>query len=336
MTIGKNIVLVMALMVFVAGCDSPPAGPTTADGEAVKVVAVNPSDAAEAAAVSDLQSATVAYKQALKVLRAYYVKTGAYTRQVWAEKELANLLGAQTFTFEGAGTPAIPPSASVEAINEAAAVEAVLAGRRNWKRCLAELADYYSQKGLNFKLALVRNIQARFDPIRAYPYFMHAEVPPADLKPTEVVPAADTLFAEAMKLHRQGKAFPGITNYSKQRQALMKFRQLVEKYPASTKIVQSAYYIAEIYKEYFNENLRALAWYERVWQWDRHITLPARSQAAYIYDFRLGQREKAIALYQEVIKYEQFDWNRVRYARQRIKELTESAEQKSQTEQPKR
>ena len=323
MTIGKNIMLAMALVVFVAGCDNPPAGPKTADGEAVKVVAVHPSDAAEAAAVSDLQSATAAYKQALKVLHAYYVKTGAYTRQVWAEKELANLLGAQTFTFEGAGTPATPPSESVEAINEAAAVESVLSGRRSWKRCLAKLVAHYSQKGLNHKLALVRNIQARFDPIRVYPYFMHAEVPPEDLKPAEVIPAADALFAEAIKLHRQGKAFPGITNYSKQRQALMKFRQLVEKYPASTKIAQSAYRIAEIYKEYFKENLRALAWYERAWQWDKHLKLPARSQSAYIYDFRLGQREKAISLYQEVIKHEQFDWNRVRYAKQRIKELTQ-------------
>lgn len=323
MTIGKNIMLAMALVVFVAGCDNPPAGPKTAEGEVVKVVAVDPSDTAEAAAVSDLQSATAAYEQALKVLRAYYVKTGAYTRQVWAEKELENLLGAQTFTFEGAGTPATPPSGSVEATNEAAVVETVLSGRRNWKQCLEKLADYYSQKEMNFKLALVRNIQARFDPVRAYPYFMHAEVPPEDLKPTEVIPAADTLFAEAMKLYKQGKAFPGFTNYSKQRQALMKFRQLVEKYPASTKIAQSAYYIAEIYKEYFNENLRALAWYERVWQWDRLIALPARSQSAYIYDFRLGQHEKAIALYQEVIKYEKFNWNRVRYARQRIKELTQ-------------
>ncbi len=324
MTIGKNIVLAMALMVFAAGCDSPPAGPKTADGEPVKTVAVNPSDAAEASAVSDLQSATAAYKQALKVLHAYYVKTGAYNKQVWAEKEMANLTGAQTFTFEGAGAPAVPPSESVAGINEAAAVEAVLAGRRNWKQCLEKLADYYSQKGMNSKLALVKNIQARFDPIRTYPYFMHAEVPPADLKPAEVIPAADTLFAEAIKLYRQGKPLPGITNYSKQRQALMKFRQLVEKHPASTKIAQSAYYIGEIYKEYFNENLRALAWYERAWQWDRHITLPARSQAAFIYDIRLGRRGKAIFLYQEVMKHEQFDWNRVRYARQRIKELTQA------------
>ncbi|MCD4699911.1 MAG: hypothetical protein K8R91_04990 [Phycisphaerae bacterium] len=224
MTSIRNILLVTALVVFVSGCDSPPTGPRTADGKAVETVAVNPSDAAESAAVSDLQSATAVYKQALKVLHAYYVKTGDYYKQVWAEKELANLLGAQTFTFEGAGAPATPPSESATGMNEAAAVEAVLAARRNRQQCLEKLAEYYSRKGLNFKLALVKNIQERFDPIRTYAYFMHAEVPPADLKPAEVVPAADAMFKEAMKLHEQGKPLPGVTDYRKQRQSLLKFR----------------------------------------------------------------------------------------------------------------
>ena len=323
MTSIRNILLVTALAVFVSGCNNPPPSPRTADSKAVKVVVVNTADAEEVAAVSDLQTAAAAYKQALRVLQAYYIKTGAYDKQVWAEKELANLAQAQTFTFEGAGAPSVPPSESVENVNEAAAAETVVVERRNWLRCLEKLANYYSQKGLTFKLAMVKNIQARFDPVYTYAYFMHAEVPPADLKPTEVVPEADTLFQEALKLHKQGKPLPGITSYPKQRQALLKFRQLVDNHPSSTKIAPSAYYIAEIYKEYFNENLRALAWYERAWQWDKHITLPARSQAAFIYDIRLGQRGKAIALYQEVIKYEGFDQNRVRYANQRIQELME-------------
>ena len=323
MTSIRNILLVTALAVFVSGCNNPPSSPKTADGKEVKTVAVNPSDAVESAAVSDFQSAAAAYKQALGVLQAYYVKTGAYDKQVWAEKELANLAQAQTFTFEGVGAPAAPPSGSVENINEAAAVETVVSERRNWQQRLEKLADYYSQKGLTFKLSLVKNIQARFDPVYTYAYFMHAEVPPADLTPTEVVAEADNLFAEALKLHKQGKLLPGITSYSKQRQALLKFRQLIDNHPSSTKIAPSAYYIAEIYKEYFRENLRALAWYERAWQWDKHITLPARSQAAFIYDIRLGQRGQAIALYQEVIKYEGFDGNRVRYANQRIQELME-------------
>ena len=36
MTSIRNILLVMALVVFVSGCDSPPAGPRTADGKAVE------------------------------------------------------------------------------------------------------------------------------------------------------------------------------------------------------------------------------------------------------------------------------------------------------------
>lgn len=324
MATGRIILLVSLFSVLSAGCDRPAAPPRTADGKVVKYVPVDPADAEEKAAVSDFQSATVAYKHALKVLGAFYVRAGAYDRQIWAETELANLIDAQTFRFEGTDAPADPPSESVEKINEAAAVEAVLSARRNWRSRLEALDAFYSGKGANLKLALVRNIKARFDPIHTYDYFMRAEIPPDTLKPTEVIPAADALFAEAIKLHKSGKPLPGFTDYQKQRKALLMFRQLVDKYPTSTKIAAGAYYIAEIYKEYFRENVRALAWYRRAWQWDRHITLPARSQAAFIYDFRLGQREKAIRLYGEVIKHEQFDWNRVRYARQRIEELTQN------------
>ena len=319
-----SVIVAIASVLFVAGCDKPPSAPRTADGKPVKVVAVNPADEAEKEAVYQLKSATLAYKQALKVLHAYYVKIGAFDKQLWAERELANLEQAQTFRFEGVGNPTLPPAKSVENITEAAAVEDVLAARKRWKKCLDNLEELYSKKGLNFKLALVRNIKARFDPIRTYAYFLEVEIPPANLKPTEVIPAADALFAKALKLHKRGKILPGITDYSKERKALLLFLELVRKYPRSTKIAQSAYYIGEIYKEYFNENIRAVAWYQRAWQWDPNIQLPARSQAAFVYDFRLGQHGKALALYKEVIKYEQYDWNRVRYAKQRIRELTKS------------
>lgn len=313
-----------ASVFFLSGCDKPPSGPKTANGKAVKVIAVNPADDQEKAAVYQLKLATLAYRQALKVLHAYYVKTGSYDKQVWAERELANLDNAQTFRFEGVAPAPMPPAKSVEKITEAAAVEDVLAARKKWKECLKTLEDLYVKKGMNFKLALVRNIKARFDPVRTYAYFLDAEIPPADLKPIEVIPEADALFAKALKLHKRGKILPAITDYSKERKALLLFLELVRKYPRSTKIAQSAYYIGEIYKEYFNENIRAVAWYQRAWQWDPNIQLPARSQAAFVYDFRLGQHGKALALYKEVIKHEQYHWNRVRYARQRIRELTKS------------
>ena len=307
---------------FLAGCDVPPAAPRTADGRKVRSVPVDPDDAEEMAAVRALLDAAARYEHSLKALRAYYVKTGAYDQQIWTERERANLANAQTWRYEGVEEPAPPGGQSIEAGREASLVESVVSARQNWKDALVRLAKLYAAKGWNFKLALIRSVQRRLDPIRTYSYFLHAEIPPATLRPVEVIPKADALFEKAYKIHRSGKPLPAITDYNKQRQALLLFRQLVDEYPTSTKIGQAAYYIADIYKEYFNENIRAVHWYERAWQWDANLMLPARFQAAVVHDLRLAQYRKALELYREVIEHEQFNRSNVDYATWRIERLS--------------
>ena len=133
------------------------------------------------------------------------------------------------------------------------------------------------------------------------------------------------MYKKAMKLHEEGKGFLrcGVTtNYGKQREALVLFLRLVDRHPRSTKIAMSAYYIAEIYKEYFNRDLRALAWYERAWQWNPNILKPVRFQAATVYDLRLGEKSKAVELYKQAIEHEKFNTANVTWARRRIRELT--------------
>jgi tetratricopeptide (TPR) repeat protein len=156
-----------------------------------------------------------------------------------------------------------------------------------------------------------------------YLYFLEAEIPPPDMKPTNVIPAADKLYDQALKLYRQGQIGPAITNYDKERQALMMLQQLVRTYPNSTKIALAAYRIAEIYKEYFNENVRAVHWYERAWQWDPTITEPARFQAAVIYDLRMHNFAKGVELYREALEYDPPRFGNAHFCRQRIKELIE-------------
>lgn len=315
--------MVAAILVLcLAGCDVPPAPPKTADGKKVETVAVDPNDAEEVSAVESLLEAAGKYEYALKVLQAYYVKTGAFDQQMWTEKEMANFAGAQTFTFKGVSPPAPPPARSLEGAKEAALVEQVVISRRAWQAALGQLADLYDRKNMSFKRAMIGSVQRRFDPIRTYDYLLHAEIPPATLRPDHPDEAADRLFERALKLHRQGKPLPLVTDYKKQRQALLLFRQLVDEHPSSTKIALAAYYIADIYKEYFNENLRAVQWYQRAWQWDPNILKPARFQAAVAYDLRLAHYGKAVELYREVIKHEQFNSSNVSFATQRIKELT--------------
>lgn len=307
---------------WLGGCDLPPRAPVTGDGKPVKVVAVNIDDQAEVAAVTKLLDTAAKYKHALTILQAFFAKTGALDEQTWAKDELKNLAKAQTFTFEGVPAPLAPGSESLEGANEPALVERAISARQAWQESLAQLADHYRIQGLNFKLALVRCVQKRFDPIKVHSYYLHAEVPPATLKGTDVIPEAEALFAEAYKLHRRGKLIPLMPDYGKQRRALTLFRRVVSEHPTSTKIGPSAFYIAEIYKEYFNANLRAVAWYERAWQWEPELLLPARFQAAVTYDLRMGHYAKALALYREVLKHETFNITNVNFSINRIAKLT--------------
>ncbi len=315
---------------LLGGCDLPPAGAVTADGRAVKVLAVSTDDPAEVAAAGALLQANVDYKHALTVLHTFYDQTGALTEQIWAEDEIGNLAQARTFAFEGAPDPTAPGSESVVEANEAALVERLFAARKAWKKSLAKLGDYYKAKGNGFKAALIRNVQSRFDPIKEYSYYMKVEVPPATLKGTTAGGEAEVMFNEALKLYRQGKLIPLLPDYRKERRALMMFRELIDKHDDSVFIARSAYYIGEIYKEYFDANIRAVAWYERAWQWDPELLLPARFQAATVYDLRMGWRVVAVELYREVIKHESHNLSNVNFAVNRIDELTRKiAEEKA-------
>ncbi|KPK79907.1 MAG: hypothetical protein AMJ81_12635 [Phycisphaerae bacterium SM23_33] len=315
-------ILAGMVLMLVAGCDAPPPPPRAANGKLIDTLAVNPWDPAEAAAASKFLAAEVQYKHALNVLSAYYVEIGAYDKQQWVGSEIKNLSQVRPWRLEGVPAPTEPAPQSVEDATEAALVEQALAARREWKDSLEALAEHYRKNSLGFKLAMVRNVQQRFDRVREYSYFLHAEIPPATLHPTEVIPAADELFAQALKTHKRGKLLPAITDYKKQRQALLTFLELVRKYPTSTKAALSAYYIGDIYKEYFNENIRAVQWYQRAWEWDPGIMQPARFQAAVVYDFRLAQYAKAVDLYGQAIQHEQFNQSNVNFARTRIEELT--------------
>lgn len=321
--------LMVAVGLVLAGCTNPDQWvtdtrvppPHLANGQSATAMAVNKDNAEEVQAVEAHQQATQNYRQSLKVLNAYYTRVGHYDNQKFSENELKNLDNAQTFQFAGLPAPATPAAQSVEGVDEVALVEQVVRDRRAWQDSLDRLADVYTRASADYKLKLVRNVQARFDPMWVYDYVLAAEIPPATLKPVEVVPEAEALYSRAYKTYKDGKPFPLLTSYRKEREALMLFRELIRKYPSSTKIALSAYYVGEIYKEYFNEDVRAVNWYERAWQWDPNIIQPARFQAATVYDIRMGHYAKALQLYKEVLKYEQFNRSNVDYATHRIEQL---------------
>ena len=320
-------VMIAALLasLLLAGCDSPPSPPRRAKSlRRVKVLAVSSAERDELKLATNVETARVNYRYRLKVLEGYYQKVGQMDKLIWARKELKNLDRAQAFSW--VGLPAInpPKGESLEGADERALVEYVVAARKKYTAAVAELADYYRAARRNRKARQIANMQDRFDPIRTYMYFLSAEIPPADLKCVAVIPEADGLFAKALKLHRAGKGIfhtALTTSYHKQRRALLKFLELVEKHPSSNKAPASAYYIAEIYKEYFNENIRAVQWYQRARQWDPNLPKPAYFQAATVHDLRLHNYAEARRCYRLAAKHEQFNASNVRFAHKRIREL---------------
>jgi len=321
-----RIAIFCVLSCSLGSCDMKPPAPKTTTGQTPKVLSVNPNDAEEMAAVIAVEKARMNYEFRLEVLRAYYEKTGDMDKYHWAGRELENLREAQTFQWENLPQIVPPERESLEETDEKLLVEYVLAARRRYLNAVDELVHFYRRRNPDsYKTQRVENLQARFDPVRTYTYFLSAEMPGPDVEPIEVVPEADALYEKALNLHEEGKGFLRVfvtTSYSKQRQALQLLLELVRKYPRSTKVALAAYYIGEIYKEYFNENVRAVHWYQRAWQWDPTITKPARFQAATVWDLRLHQKDKAIECYRAAIEHEQFNKSNIRYARQRIRELT--------------
>ncbi len=316
-----SVVIVAAM---VAGCDTMPTPPSTATGQRVNSVSVNPGDTDEVAKVTAFLAAYQNYDQSLHVLKAYCDKIGAFDQQQWTDNEIKTLQRSRTWKFEGVEMPAPAEPQSVDNVMMAGLVEQVAQARHTFQKAQDALANFYLERGEKFKAALVGNTKERQDPVRQYDYFLNAEIPPATLRPTEVIPEADKLFDEAYKTYQAGRLAPLIVDYPKERRALGMFIKLVHEYPTSTKIALAAYYIGDIYKEYFNENIRAVDWYQRAWEWDAHVLKPARFQAAVVYDLRLQELGKALPLYRDVIKYEQFNPTNVTFAEERIKQLTGS------------
>ena len=322
------------LVIFVAACvplgckdvfhleDPAPSRTHVESGTRVDKLVVSPSDQPLYSTVVASENARVNYHYRLEVLQGYYHRVGNSDKHLWASNELNNLEKAQWFRYEGLEKVSPAAAETVNGADERMLVESVIEARTAWLAAMKKVAEAYDAKGMDLAAKSIRRAMERLDPVRTYMYFLSAEIPPADLKPMAVVQQADDLFKEAYGLFREGKYAPGITGYNKERRALSLFMKLIHDYPTSNKIALSAYYIADIYKEYWQEDVRAVNWYERAWQWDPHITEPARFQAATVYDIRMKDYPKAIECYRAALKYDPEQPGNFNYARQRIKELS--------------
>jgi tetratricopeptide (TPR) repeat protein len=313
-TIPSALALSFLACLVAGGCAEP------------KVLVVNQRDSDELEAVSVFASARENYHYRLAVLQAYYDRFGNHDKLEWATKELTNLERSQQAVQWQNLPEVLPPKGEpVREGSERLLVEFAVSARKEYLGSAKGLAELYEQKGQTRKAMLARALVQALNPVQTYMYFLDAEIPGPDLRPMAVIPEAERLFERAYALYIEGKGILHTfitTDRDKERQALELLLELVRTYPRSTKIALAAYFIGDIYKEYFDENVRAVHWYERAWQWDPNVSQPARFQAAVVYDLRLKDPDKAVELYQASIRHDPFRLRNADFARSRIEELT--------------
>lgn len=324
---GKLVLsLLLSACVITIGCDAKPAPVRQgirSGFKRVDTLAVAPGDAGEVAAVTAAEKARVQYRYRLTVLRGYCNSIGDADRYNWSGKELQNLDEAQWFKWTGIPEVVPPKGESLTDADPRLLVEFVLTARAAYKQAMRDLDKFYTDRLSLKKARFIGLVRARLDPVRTYVYFFSAEAPPENMKPVKVIPAAEELYSKALSLYKRASLVPLFPDYNKQRQALRLFLTITEQHPTSTRSPLAAFYIGHIYREYFNENVRAVMWYQRAWKWDPRIQIGARFQAAVVWDYRLQNHTRAMQLYQAVLEHEFDDLTNREFARTRISELTE-------------
>jgi len=209
--------------------------------------------------------------------------------------------------------------------SEVGLVEEMARHRANYMNYLVALRNYYLQKGISQKAKWAGREMADLKLVKTYAYIVPAEVRQADeARAMESIPEADALFEDGVNYARQGgyHGIPLVYDTRKLKMALEKLNQLIRDYPTSDKVDDAAFMCGEIYKEYFNDDERAVVYYQRAWEWDPDTPHPARFQAAVVYDFRLHDRDRALELYHKVMEKETGSRSNIRFSVARIKQLT--------------
>jgi hypothetical protein len=207
-------------------------------------------------------------------------------------------------------------------------VEALVDCRKQYHDTLRRLHDYYSAHGYTTKQGWAQLELQGLRGVKASYYLLDAEIASEALRPAEQISEADALFDQARELMRRGgHNVPGIYRRDRMIEAAGVFRELIQKYPSSDKIDESAFFLGEIHKEYMpGQEIIAARWYERAYTWNPQTPQPARFQAAVVYDYRLHDRDRALELYQAATQYETSHSSNLRFALRRIEELTSGSQ----------
>jgi hypothetical protein len=222
--------------------------------------------------------------------------------------------------FASAQNPApAPKGPSGKASTDIELVEKLNATRKQYQSTLEQLRQHYISSGEVEKSKWVEDELKHYHRLVKYAYRLDIDVPVPTLQAKQNIPEANELFREAMKYKDKGFGSEYVDN---QRRAEILFQRLLDKYPESDKIGEAAYQLGDIYERYrpSPQYPRAAAYFERSYQWNKTRHDDARIRAARLYDKQINDREKARAIYKEVVNHDT-DNNRVQEAKRRLEEL---------------
>ncbi len=214
-----------------------------------------------------------------------------------------------------------PKEKTAENAGEVELVEGVIKARKDYWVALDKLRQHYVAAHEIEKAKWVEDEVKSYHRMMKYSYRLDVkDVPPPTLQPKQNVTEANNLFRRAIDYQNRGTGEELLDN---QRRAEILFQAILEKYPDSDKIAETAYHLGDIYEHYRPrpQYERAAAYYERSFQWNKASATDARLRAAKLYDFELKRLDKAKELYRSVMNHDT-NPSRVEEAERRLTELS--------------
>lgn len=221
--------------------------------------------------------------------------------------------------------PGPAPVVSMADAGESDIIEQVAMNRNAYRQGLEVLIKYYIRTGNNMKMEWAQKELKALEAVPQYKYITQISVAGSNLEAKTSISEADALYDEAFQIEKKAGAMPFLKDENMLRMALNKYNELISKYPSSDKIDDAAFRAGGIH-EYFKDYTLAVECYQKVYQWDRYTTLPAKYKAAYVLDRKLNQRAEALDLYQQVVREEFLAPSYREFAQTRITELTKGEE----------
>lgn len=180
-------------------------------------------------------------------------------------------------------------------------VKSVYDSRKGYQSSLERLRNYYSQINHEENLYWVEKELTDYHLALKAPYILEMDLPSASLKPSKNDTKANRIFREALEWLNK----PGLDKEENTKRAEILLQKVLRDHKDSDKVDEACYYLGEIYStKYFQMYRRAVAYYERVFLYSPDTNLDARLRAAYLYERNLGNSQRAISLYQEILAHE--------------------------------